>query len=64
MTHITIRPLKSIYMRITRKAQLSSYLGTDDPYNFGKLVASGKWAATSLGKAALNKYIPEAEKIM
>lgn len=46
------------------KTQLSSYLGTDDPYNFGKLFASGKWAETSLGKAALNKYIPEAEKIM
>ena len=46
------------------KAQLSSYLGTDDPYNFGKLLTSGKWAETSLGKAALNKYIPAAEKIM
>ena len=46
------------------KAQLSSYLGTDDPYNFGKLLASGKWAETSLGKAALNKYIPAAEKVM
>lgn len=46
------------------KAQLSSYLGTDDPYNFGKLLESGKWAETSLGKAALNKYIPAAEKVM
>lgn len=46
------------------KAQLSSYLGTDDPYNFGKLFESGKWAETSLGKAALNKYIPAAEKVM
>lgn len=46
------------------KAQLSSYLGTDDPYNFGKLLASGKWAETSLGKAALNKYIPAAEKVI
>ena len=46
------------------KAQLSSYLGTDDPYNVGKLFASGKWAETSLGKAALNKYIPAAEKVM
>ena len=46
------------------KAQLSSYLGTDDPYNFGKLLTSGKWAETSLGKAALNKYIPAAEKVM
>lgn len=46
------------------KAQLSSYLGTDDPYNIGKLFESGKWAETSLGKAALNKYLPQAEKIM
>lgn len=46
------------------KAQLSSYLGTDDPYNIGKLFESGKWAETSLGKAALNKYIPAAEKVM
>ena len=46
------------------KAQLSSYLGTDDPYNVGKLLASGKWAETSLGKAALNKYIPAAEKVI
>ncbi len=46
------------------KAQLSSYLGTDDPYNVGKLFKSGKWAETSLGKAALNKYIPAAEKVM
>ena len=46
------------------KAQLSSYLGTDDPYNVGKLFESGKWAETSLGKAALNKYIPAAEKVM
>jgi len=46
------------------KAQLSSYLGTDDPYNIGKLFESGKWADTSLGKAALNKYIPAAEKVM
>ena len=29
------------------KAQLSSYLGTDDPYNVGKLFESGKWAETS-----------------
>lgn len=46
------------------KAQLSSYLETDDPYNVGKLFESGKWAETSLGKAALNKYIPAAEKVM
>ena len=46
------------------KTQLSSYLGTDDPYNIGKLFKSGKWAETSLGKAALNKYIPAAEKVM
>lgn len=46
------------------KAQLSSYLGTDDPYNIGKLFESGKWAETSLGKAALNKYILAAEKVM
>lgn len=46
------------------KAQLSSYLGTDDPYNIGKLFESGKWAETSLGKAALNKYIPAAEKVI
>ena len=46
------------------KAQLSSYLGTDDPYNIGRLFESGKWADTSLGKAALNKYIPAAEKVM
>lgn len=46
------------------KAQLSSYLGTDDPYNFGKLLVSEKWAETSLGKAALNKYLPAAEKVI
>lgn len=46
------------------KPQLQSYLGTDDPYNIGKLLESGKWAETSLGKASLNKYLPAAEKII
>lgn len=46
------------------KSQLSSYLGTDDPFNVSKMLESGKWAETTLGKAALNKYMPAAEKIL
>lgn len=46
------------------KSQLSSYLGTNDPFNISKMLESGKWAETALGKAALNKYMPAAEKIL
>lgn len=44
------------------KAQLSSYLGTDDPFNVEKLFENGKWTETALGKASLNKFMPAAEK--
>lgn len=46
------------------KPQLISYLGTDDIYTTHKLLESGKWAESALGKAALNKYMPAAEKIL
>lgn len=45
------------------KAQLASYIGSDNAIDARKLFESGKWAETTLGKAALNKYMPAAEKI-
>ena len=44
-------------------AQLASYIGTDKIGNPLEIVQSGKWAETALGKAALNKYLPAAQKI-
>lgn len=42
--------------------QLNTYLGTQNPYAVNELILSGKWAETTLGKAALNKFMPVAEK--
>lgn len=44
-------------------SQLSSYIGLDKMGNPLELVQNGKWANTALGKAALNKYMPVAQKI-
>lgn len=44
-------------------AQLSSYIGLDRMGNPLQLIQSGEWTNTALGKAALNKYMPAAEKI-
>lgn len=43
--------------------KMASYIGTDDVMKVGELLKTGKWAETAFGKAAINKYIPAAQKI-
>lgn len=42
--------------------QLTTYLGTQNPYTVNELVLNGKWTETALGKTALSKFLPSAEK--
>lgn len=45
--------------------KMAQYVGTNDIYKIqSDLINTGKWADTLLGKAALNKYIPAAQKIV
>lgn len=44
--------------------KLIQYIGTSNPMNIGKeMLESGKWMETAFGKAALNKYLPAAQKL-
>ena len=43
--------------------KMAAYIGTDDVTKVGELINSGKWAETAFGKAAINKYLPSAQKI-
>lgn len=43
--------------------KLAQYIGTNNPIELKKLLSSGKWMETAFGKAALNKYLPAAQKI-
>lgn len=45
-------------------AKLASYIGMDKAGNPLEIINTGKWADTALGKAALNKYMPAAQKIL
>lgn len=44
--------------------KLIQYIGTSNPMNIGKeMIETGKWMETAFGKAALNKYLPAAQKL-
>ena len=43
--------------------KLATYIGLDKASNPLELVTSGKWAESAVGKAALNKYMPAAQRI-
>ena len=43
--------------------KLAQYIGTNNPIELKELLSSGKWMETAFGKAALNKYLPAAQKI-
>ena len=40
------------------------YIGTDSFGQVGELIKSGKWVETAFGKAAINKFIPTAQKVV
>lgn len=43
--------------------KMAAYIGTGELSKIQSLIESGKWAETAFGKAALNKYLPAAQKI-
>lgn len=43
--------------------KMATYIGTDDIMKVGDLIKTGQWAETAFGKAAINKYLPAAQKI-
>ena len=43
--------------------KMAAYIGTDDVMKVGELIKTGQWAETAFGKAAINKYLPAAQKI-
>ncbi len=43
--------------------RLAQYIGTSNPVELKELLSNGKWMETAFGKAALNKYLPAAQKI-
>lgn len=43
-------------------AKLRTYTGASTLGEFNQVVQSGKWAESAIGKAALNRYMPAAEK--
>ncbi len=44
--------------------KMAAYIGTGELSKIQSLIESGKWAETAFGKAALNKYLPAAQKIV
>lgn len=46
-------------------SQLGTYIGTTNVGSIQKdLIDTGKWANTAFGKAAINKYLPNAQKLV
>lgn len=46
-------------------SQLGTYIGTTNVGSIQKdLINTGKWADTAFGKAAINKYLPSAQKLV
>lgn len=43
--------------------KMAAYIGTDDVMKVEELIKTGQWAETAFGKAAINKYLPAAQKI-
>lgn len=43
--------------------RLAQYIGTNNPVELRELLSNGKWMETAFGKAAINKYLPAAQKI-
>lgn len=43
--------------------KMAAYIGTNDVMKVGELIKTGQWAETAFGKAAINKYLPAAQKI-
>lgn len=43
--------------------KMAAYIGTDDVTKVGELIKTGQWAETAFGKAAINKYLPTAQRI-
>lgn len=43
--------------------KMASYIGTNDVMKVGELIQTGQWAETAFGKAAINKFVPAAQKV-
>lgn len=43
--------------------KMASYIGTNDVMKVRELIQTGQWAETAFGKAAINKFVPAAQKV-
>lgn len=58
------RGLEDVFAGRMPEQNLIQYIGTSNPMNIGKeMIETGKWMETAFGKAALNKYLPAAQKL-
>lgn len=56
--------LSDVFAGNLSEQKLIQYIGTSNPMNIGKeMIETGKWMETAFGKAALNKYLPAAQKL-
>lgn len=56
--------LEDVFAGRLPEQKLIQYIGTSNPMNLGKeMIETGKWMETAFGKAALNKYLPAAQKL-
>lgn len=56
--------LEDVFAGRMPEQNLIQYIGTSNPMNIGKeMIETGKWMETAFGKAALNKYLPAAQKL-
>ena len=56
--------LEDVFAGKLSEQKLIQYIGTSNPMNIGKeMIETGKWMETAFGKAALNKYLPAAQKL-
>lgn len=56
--------LQDVFAGRLPEQKLFQYIGTSNPMNIGKeMIETGKWMETAFGKAALNKYLPAAQKL-
>lgn len=56
--------LEDVFAGRLPEQKLVQYIGTSNPMNIGKeMIETGKWMETAFGKAALNKYLPAAQKL-
>lgn len=58
-----LKGINDLYDGKIEASKLAQYIGTNNPLEIKDLISKGGWMETAFGKAAINKYLPAAQKI-